>query len=223
VIGLAPLTFKVMDWRVSMDGTEHVPLEGPAIIASNHLSHLDFVFLGLAAHQRRRFVRFMAILSAFEHPVSGPLLRGMHHIPVDREHDPARAFDIAVQALRRGEVVGLHPEGRIRPSAVRLPGRTGAVRMARETGAPLIPAAVWGTQPFLKPGARRKFPRDVAVAVQMGSALPLDRTMSLADATACLQDRIDDLESRAAARTGRPGPFSTPNAGAAPDSFAQAD
>jgi 1-acyl-sn-glycerol-3-phosphate acyltransferase len=63
----------------------------------------------------------MAILSAFEHPVSGPLLRGMHHIPVDREHDPARAFDIAVQALHRGEVVGLHPEGKIRRSAVRLP------------------------------------------------------------------------------------------------------
>jgi 1-acyl-sn-glycerol-3-phosphate acyltransferase len=199
VIGLALLTFKVMDWRVSMEGTEHIPLDGHAVIASNHLSHLDFIFLGLAAHERHRLVRFMAIRSAFEHPVSGPLLRGMHHIPVDREQDPARAFDIAVDALHCGEVVGLHPEGRIRRSAVRLPWKTGAVRMARETGAPLIPAAVWGTQPFLRPGARRRFPRHIAVAVQLGPPLTVDTRMTLPDATTCLQDRIAELESRAAA------------------------
>jgi hypothetical protein len=73
--------------------------------------------------------------------------------------------------------------------------------MALETGAPLIPAAVSGTQSFLRPGARRKFPRDVAVAVHVGAALRIDPCMNLADATASLQDRIDELEFRAGAPT----------------------
>lgn len=199
VIGLALVMFRAMDWKVSVDGTEHIPREGPAIIAANHVSFLDFIFLGWAAHQRQRFVRFMAIRSAFDHPVSGPLLRGMRHIPVDRERDPARAFDTAIDALRRGDVVGLHPDGRINRSAIRRPGKTGAVRMALETGAPLIPAAVWGTQSFLQPGARRKFPRHVAVTVQMGGALELDRGMGLLESTACLQDRIAELQAGCAA------------------------
>ena len=199
VIGLARATFRAMDWTVSIEGAEHVPLDGPAIIAANHLSYLDFLFLGLAADRRRRFVRFMAIRSAFDHPVGGPLLRGMHHIPVDRERDPLRAFDTAIEALRRGEVVGLHPEGRIRRSGTQLPGKTGAVRMARETGAPLIPAAVWGTQALLQPGARRRLPRHVAIAVRLGPALELDGRMTLAGSTTRLQERIAELETRCAA------------------------
>jgi 1-acyl-sn-glycerol-3-phosphate acyltransferase len=198
VVALARVAFRAMDWHVSIGGAEHVPLDGPAIIASNHLSHLDFLFLGLAARTRRRFVRFMAIRSAFDHPVSGPLLRGMRHIPVDREHDPARSLEAAIRALVRGEVVGLHPEGRIRRSAVGLPGKTGAVRMALETGAPLIPAAVWGTQPFLRPGAPRKFPRHVEVAVRMGAALELDSKADVAESTARLLRRIAEIEARCA-------------------------
>jgi 1-acyl-sn-glycerol-3-phosphate acyltransferase len=197
VIGLALVTMRAMDWKVSIEGAEHIPADGPAIIASNHVSLLDFVFLGLAAHQRGRLVRFMSLRSAFDHRVSGPLMRGMRHIPVDREHDPAEAFDVAVDVLRRGEVVGLHPEGRIRRSVTPLPGKSGAVRMALETGAPLIPAAVWGAQSILQPGARRRFPRHVAVAVRLGQPLELDAQMSLADSTARLQQRIAELEARA--------------------------
>lgn len=199
VIGLALVTFRAMDWKVSVDGAEHIPDKGPAIIAANHVSFLDFIFLGWAAHQRQRFVRFMAIRSAFDHPLSGPLLRGMRHIPVDREHDPARAFATAIDALRRGDVVGLHPDGRVNRAAIRRPGKTGAVRMALETGAPLIPAAVWGTQAFFRPEARRRFPRHVVVTVQVGGALELDRGMGLVESTACLQERIAELEAGCAA------------------------
>ena len=74
--------------------------------------------------------------------------------------------------------------------------------MARATGARLIPAAVWGTQAFLQPGARRRFPRNVAVAVLLGAALELDAKVTVTDATTCLQDRIAELESRAAAGFG---------------------
>ena len=199
VVGLTLLTFRAMDWSVSVEGSEHVPLDGPAIIASNHLSYLDFLFLGLAAHQRRRFVRFIGIRSAFDHRLSGPLLRGMHHIPVDRQRDPVRALGAAVDALRRGEVVGLHPEGRVRRSSIRPSVKTGAVRMALETGAPLIPAAVWGTQPLLRPGARRRFPRHVAVAVRLGAAVELDPETGLTGSTARLLERIEDLEARCVA------------------------
>jgi 1-acyl-sn-glycerol-3-phosphate acyltransferase len=199
VIAVAVTTFRAMDWRISIEGAEHIPLDGPAVIAANHVSYLDFLFVGLAAHRRHRLVRFMAIRSAFDHPVSGPLLRALHHIPVDREHDPVRALEASVEALRRGEVVGLHPEGKIRRSADRPPGKTGAVRMALETGAPLIPAAVWGTQRFLQPGVRPRFPRHVAISVRLGPAIELDDRMSLVDATAHLLERIDELEQRCAA------------------------
>jgi 1-acyl-sn-glycerol-3-phosphate acyltransferase len=196
VIGLALATFRVMDWKVFIEGSENVPLDGPAVIASNHLSHLDFLFVGLAAYQRRRLVRFMAIRSAFDHPVSGPLLRGMHHIPVDREHDPARALDASIEALRHGEVVGLHPEGQIRRSLIRPQGKTGAVRMSLESGAPLIPAAVWGTQPFFRPKGRPRFPRHAVVSVRLGQALELHPRMSLSESTALLLERIDELEAQ---------------------------
>lgn len=195
VTSLALVVMRAMDWRVSMGGDEHIPSEGPAIIASNHLSHLDFIFLGLAAYRRHRFVRFMAIRSAFEHRVSGPLLRGMHHIPVDRRNEPSGALDTAVEMLQHGEIVGLHPEGRIRQSETRLPGKTGAVRMALETGAPLIPAAVWGTQSFIQAGDRPRFPRHVAIEVGLGQALELDPRASLADSTERLQERIAELET----------------------------
>lgn len=198
VIGIALTTFRAMDWKVSIEGEEHVPTRGPAVIAANHVSYLDFLFVGLAAHRRDRLVRFMAIRSAFDHPLSGPLLRGMRHIPVDRENDPVRALEASIDALRQGEVVGLHPEGKIRRSSARPPGKTGAVRMALETGAPLIPAAVWGTQAFLQPGVHPRFPRHVAISVRLGPALELDERTSLADSTVDLLERITELEQRCA-------------------------
>jgi len=193
VVGMALLTCKTMRWEVAVSGERFIPHEGPAVIASNHVGHMDFVFLGLAARMRGRLVRFMAMQEAFDHWLAGPLLRGMRHIPVDRRGDAAASYRDAVEVLRSGDVVGVHPEGRINRASSPDTGKTGAVRMARATGAPLIPAAVWGSQHLIAPRARQRFPRNVSISVRLGEPLRLDGGADAAGSTNLLMERIREL------------------------------
>lgn len=193
VVGFALATRALMRWDLEVWGEEHIPTSGPAVIASNHIGNLDFVFLGFGAHRRHRLVRFMAMQEAFDHWLGGPLLRGMRHIPVDRRGDAAAAYVGAVRALEAGEIVGIHPEARINRSLVPGPGKTGAARMAQETGAPLIPAAVWGSQRILAPGARPRFPRRVPIAVRFGPPLETNGATDCEERTEALMDRIREL------------------------------
>lgn len=84
VISAAKFMFKVLDLKIRVEGSENVPREGGAVLASNHIGYLDFIFAGFGAHPAKRLVRFMAKQEVFTHRVSGPLMRGMKHIPVDR-------------------------------------------------------------------------------------------------------------------------------------------
>src|SRR3954471_15404912 len=115
VIRLRLVVFRLLGFRFDVRGAEHVPATGGAVICSNHVSYLDFTFLGLAALPQHRLVRFMAKASVFHHGFSGPFMRAMHHIPVDRKAGAA-AFESAVRALKDGEVVGVFPEATISTS-----------------------------------------------------------------------------------------------------------
>src|ERR1051325_3170153 len=112
VIAAAKLLFRVLDLRITVDGAHHVPTTGGAVLASNHVSYLDFVFAGYGAVPSRRLVRFMAKDEVFRNRVSGPLMRGMHHIPVDRSAGQ-ESYRQALAALGGGEVVGIFPEATI--------------------------------------------------------------------------------------------------------------
>ena len=112
VIRLCRALFRALGLQIKVSGTEHLPTDGAVVIAANHSSFLDFMFVGLAAVQRGRLVRFMAKQSVFGSRLSGPLMRGMAHIPVDRAHGELAARQ-ALQALREGEVVGVYPEATI--------------------------------------------------------------------------------------------------------------
>src|SRR5664280_63039 len=101
--------FRVLDISFDVRGAEHIPRSGGAVLASNHVSYLDFIFCGYAAQPSKRFVRFMAKDVVFKHRISGPLMRGMHHIPVDRDAGAA-SYREAVAAQRAGEIVGVFPE-----------------------------------------------------------------------------------------------------------------
>ncbi len=85
VIALARAVFRGLGLRFTISGDEHVPRAGGAVMAINHVGYLDFTFAGLAARPAGRLVRFMAKKEVFDHKVSGPLMRGMKHIPVDRK------------------------------------------------------------------------------------------------------------------------------------------
>jgi 1-acyl-sn-glycerol-3-phosphate acyltransferase len=186
-----------MGWRVTTVGAENIPETGPAVLASNHVGYLDFVFIGAAARERRRLVRFMAKKEVFDHKVAGPLMRGMKHIPVDRYGDRQRAIRLGVEALRRGELVGMFPEGTISRSFVPRAGRDGATKMAIEADAPLIPCAVWGSQRILTKDRPKNFERKVAIDVHVGAPLKWEPDEPVGAVTARLMDEIGQLVDRA--------------------------
>jgi 1-acyl-sn-glycerol-3-phosphate acyltransferase len=144
VILAAKAMFRVLDNRLRVTGTEHIPRTGGAVIACNHVSYLDFIFCGLGAQPAKRLVRFMAKKEVFDNKIAGPLMRGMHHIPVDRAAG-RDSYDEAVRRLRAGEVVGVFPEATISRSFTVKPIKSGAVRMAAEAGVPVVPMSLWGT------------------------------------------------------------------------------
>lgn len=144
VIVTAKNLFRLLGMKFQISGTEHIPREGGAVLASNHIGYVDFIFNGFAAHPSKRLVRFMAKKEAFEGAV-GALMRSFHHIPVDRSHGEQSLID-AVDYVRRGEIVGIFPEATISRSFEIKEFKTGAARIAAEGGVPLIPMVVWGTQ-----------------------------------------------------------------------------
>src|SRR3954469_10245093 len=145
VIGAAKLMFRALDMRLDVRGADYIPRTGGAVIACNHISYLDFIFSGFGAQPAKRPVRFMAKKSVFENRISGPLMRGMHHIPVDRDAGLA-SYKQALAALKDGQVVGVFPEATISRSFTVKEIKSGAIRMAASAGVPLIPMALWGTQ-----------------------------------------------------------------------------
>ena len=193
VIGLARTMFRVLDLRISVEGADHIPATGGAVLASNHVSYLDFIFCGLAAQPARRLVRFMAKKSVFDHKVSGPLMRGMHHIPVDREAGNA-AFEEATTALRNGEVVGVFPEATISESFTVETLKSGAARLARSATVPLIPMVVWGPHRLWTKGRKRDLTkRHVPVLIKIGEAIEMPKGTSPDALTAILKERMSAL------------------------------
>ncbi|TNH27307.1 1-acyl-sn-glycerol-3-phosphate acyltransferase [Micromonospora orduensis] len=158
VIAAAKTMFRVLDLKINIEGAHHVPRTGGAVLASNHVSYLDFIFAGLGANPSGRLVRFMAKHSVFEHRIGGPLMRGMKHIPVDRGAGAA-SFRAAVAALKNGEVVGVFPEATISRSFTVKELKSGTVRMARSAKVPVLPVALWGTQRLWTKGRPRTLTR----------------------------------------------------------------
>lgn len=183
------LTFKTL-WkylglRFDFRGQEHLPQRGKgggAVLAINHIGYLDFALAGTAALPMKRYIRFMAKKEIFDHKIAGPLMRGMHHISVDRSAGSS-ALAAALRALRSGEIIGIFPEGTISRSFEIAELKSGAVRLAQGAGVPVIPVAVWGSQRIItkkrRPNfGRNKFPISVAfgapIFIPKGADIPAE-------------------------------------------------
>jgi 1-acyl-sn-glycerol-3-phosphate acyltransferase len=184
--------FRVLDFQFTVEGVENLPDTGGAVLASNHVSYFDFMFVGFAARDKRRLVRFMAKKSTFDNPVSGPLMRGMHHIPVDRGAG-ASSYAAAVTALRDGELVGVFPESTISRAFVPRTFKSGAARMALEAGVPLIPVVVWGGQRVWTTGRRPVRRRHTPVTIRLGPAIDLTGSENAVELTALLHEQMTKL------------------------------
>ncbi|CAB5239035.1 unannotated protein [freshwater metagenome] len=158
VIGALKLFWKYLGLQFTFAGEENIPRKEGAILAINHIGYLDFALAGTAALPANRFVRFMAKKEIFENKLAGPLMRGMHHISVDRSNGSG-SFVAALRALRSGEIIGIFPEGTISTSFEIKALKSGAVRLAIGAGVPVIPTIVWGSQRIWTKGVKKNLLR----------------------------------------------------------------
>ncbi|MFI7483020.1 lysophospholipid acyltransferase family protein [Kocuria sp. M1R5S2] len=150
-------------FRPEVRGLEHVPTEGPAILASNHLSVSDSVFMPVAVPRQ---VFFLAKSDYFTGPgikgrVVGAFFRAINQIPMDRSGGRASATSLSNggQKLAEGELLGIYPEGTRSPDGRLYKGKIGVARLALETGAPVVPIAMVGTDKVQPVGSRMPLPR----------------------------------------------------------------
>ncbi|MCR6486379.1 1-acyl-sn-glycerol-3-phosphate acyltransferase [Amycolatopsis sp. OK19-0408] len=171
VIAAARTMFRVLDNRIRVEGAEHIPRRGGAVIACNHVSYLDFIFCGLGARPAKRLTRFMAKKEIFDNKIAGPLMRGMHHISVDRDAGLA-SYREALAKLQAGEVVGVFPEATISRSFTVKEIKSGAVRMAAAANVPVVPMALWGTQRLWTKGRPKDLTRrHVPISILIGEPM----------------------------------------------------
>jgi 1-acyl-sn-glycerol-3-phosphate acyltransferase len=206
VIHAVKTLFFLQGTNIRILGEENVPREGGAVMAINHTSYLDFMYAGLPAWPHRRYVRFMAKKSVFAHRVSGPLMRGMHHIPVDR-HRGGEAFAAAIRALRAGEIVGVFPEATMSRSFELKEFKPGAVKMAQVAGVPVLPVTIWGGQRvWTKDQPKHMGRANIPVSITVGEPIEVGRRDDVAAATAkvkaVMQAQLDAQQAQYPTLTG---------------------
>lgn len=199
-VGASVSMFSLLRWNIRVTGAEYLPRVGPAVLATNHVSYFDFIFAGYGARQQGRRVRFVAKAEVFDHHISGPLMRQMRHIRVERGGDTEAAMREADRALSEGDVVGMFPEGTISRSFVPLSGRPGAARMAIENGVPLVPGAVWGSQRIFTKGREFTAARGTAVSIDFGPPVAYSPDEDPFEVHRRLMEAIGELVDRAQRR-----------------------
>ena len=132
-------------FKVRVEGKDQVPSGGPAILASNHLSFSDSIFLPLVL---RRRITFVAKAEYFDDPKTAWFFRAVGQIPIRRGGGSAsqRALDSAMEVLQSGGLFGIYPEGTRSPDGKLYKGHTGIARLALKSGAPVIAVAMIGTR-----------------------------------------------------------------------------
>ncbi|CAO5241003.1 lysophospholipid acyltransferase family protein [Frankia sp. AgKG'84/4] len=182
-------------WRPWVEGAEHIPLDGPAILAGNHLSFLDSFFLPLVIPRR---VTFLAKSDYFtQGGVKGWFKRvffsGAGQIPIDRSGGKASegALGSGVRVLRQGRLLGIYPEGTRSPDGRLYRGKIGVARMALEAGAPVIPIAMIGTFEVQPPG--KIVPKIRRIGMRVGKPLDFSRYADMADDRVVLRSITDQI------------------------------
>ncbi|MEL7155622.1 MAG: lysophospholipid acyltransferase family protein, partial [Actinomycetota bacterium] len=176
------------------------PEAGSALIAANHRSYLDPLVVGFLGARIDRPVRFLAKKEVTDAPVTGPIATALGAIRVDRGGDTTAAFAQAETALRAGELLAIFPQGTIPRGRQffepELAGRHGAVRLAAQSGSPLVPVGLWGTERAWPRNSRTPYLLNLAdpptISITVGEPYVPDGT-DLDAATADLMGRIVDL------------------------------
>jgi 1-acyl-sn-glycerol-3-phosphate acyltransferase len=182
-------------FRPQTEGAEHVPAEGPAILASNHLSYADWLFMPLTLPRR---VTFVAKAEYFTSPgIKGwfqkKFFSGAGQVPIDRSGASAAegALSAAKRILADGELFGIYPEGTRSRDGRLYRGKTGVARLALESKVPVIPVAVLGTDVVAPPG--KKFGTITRPVVRFGAPLDFSRYEGLENDRFILRSITDEI------------------------------
>ncbi len=182
-------------FRPHTEGAEHVPDEGAAILASNHLSYADWLFMPLTLGRR---VTFVAKAEYFTTPgIKGwfqkKFFSGAGQVPIDRSGASAAegALNSAMKILGSGGLFGIYPEGTRSHDGKLYRGKTGVARLALETKVPVIPVAVVGTDVVAPPG--KKFGAIVRPVVRFGKPLDFSRYEGLENDRFILRSITDEI------------------------------
>jgi 1-acyl-sn-glycerol-3-phosphate acyltransferase len=163
--------------KITYQGLENIPARGPAIIAVNHTSYVDWAPASVAALQRKRRLRFMIKAEMADSKAVNYVIKHCQLIPVDRSAG-GDAFAVAAQKLREGELVGLHPEATISRSYELRDFKTGAARLALEVQVPIIPFIVWGAHRIWpKDHPKKLFRNKIPITAAAGRPLPPQGTV----------------------------------------------
>lgn len=150
--------------QVDCEGLDNIPLSGPCIVASNHISNFDVVYMGASLP---RFPHFMAKRELYKNPLMGWLIRQLGAFPVNRGESDVWALKRAGQVLEAGQILFMFPEGtRSRRTAQMKRAKVGTIKLTLKHQAPVVPAAIWGTQ-SVRFGQRR----NNRVSIRVGQAL----------------------------------------------------
>ncbi|MEI2764210.1 MAG: lysophospholipid acyltransferase family protein [Dermatophilaceae bacterium] len=164
-------------FRPWVEGEENIPQTGAALLASNHLSFSDSIFLPVVAKRRITFPAKMEYFTGSG--VKGRLTRwffkGVGQIPIDRSGGRASeaAIESGLRVLRKGQLFGIYPEGTRSPDGRLYKGKTGMARMALEAGCPIIPVAMIGTDKAQPTG--QKVPNITRIGIRIGRPLDFGR------------------------------------------------
>ncbi len=191
VLGPALLTL----YSPEVEGLENIPEQGPAILASNHLSFSDSFFLPLVVDRR---ITFLAKSDYFTGVgargwLTKRFFAGVGQVPIDRAGGSASmgAIDTGIRILREGKLLGIYPEGTRSPDGRLYRGRTGPARMALAAPAPVIPVAMIGTDKIQPRG--QKIPSLAPLTIRIGRQLDFSRYAGMQDDRFVLRSMTDEL------------------------------
>ena len=188
-IVLTPILYLV--YRIRIEGKEHLPKRGAVILASNHRSFLDSIFIPLIV---RRRVTFVAKAEYFDDPKTAWFFRAVGQIPIRREGGSASegALAAATEVLEHGGVFGIYPEGTRTRDGYLHKGKTGVARLALSTGAPIVPVGLVGTDECQPTDA--KLPRLFRkLTIRFGPPLATEHYMNRGDDRLVLRQITDEL------------------------------
>jgi 1-acyl-sn-glycerol-3-phosphate acyltransferase len=192
-------------WPQKVEGAQYVPEQGPVILAANHLSIIDPLFLGVACPRPVRFIAKKELFdeSTFMKRIVARTLKALGPVSVDRRpgQSSQEAMNNSLDVINGGEVFGIFPEGTRSPDGRLYKGQTGLAWLALSTGAPVVPVALTGTQRILPPG--RRIPSFNRVGVRFGEPVDLspwagraDKAKPRREATDAIMDAIAKLSGQ---------------------------